>query len=321
MHAVRLCIAKFSNVFNSLLAGKSSAIQYAAQDPLEHLDLTTSIISKTTSSGLTKILATQQKGLMLSPEVFDVLNKLMKSDEENATGDIQLLCKLFSGERCAYHYSTEESRIIPANTPFSILGSTQLLNAAKLIAKMDHGHGLVDRMLFTIPLALRPTLTQMESATQQLSTEVVEDFNECFENIAKTSLQLRFYFSEEAQAILRENTDQFVSDVNDAIREGKVPPKSKLPELLPRMATALHVFEHAMKQLLAGVPATSPPTQIEKATLERATDFVNHLESQKSILCNVSGNTFTVQFCFKMLADFGIIPAYARYFTFTFTCS
>ena len=90
---------------------------------------------------------------MLSPEVFDVLNKLMKSDEENATGDIQLLCKLFSGEHCSYHYSTEESRIIPANTPFSILGPTQLLNATKLIAKMDHGHGLVDRMLFAIPLA------------------------------------------------------------------------------------------------------------------------------------------------------------------------
>ena len=186
---------------------------------------------------------------MLSPEVFDVLKKLMKSDEEIATRDIQLLCKLFPGERCLYHYSTEESRIIPANTPFSILGSMQLLNVAKLIATMDHGHGLVDRMLFTIPLALGPTLTQMESATQQLSTEVVEDFNKCFENITKTSLQLRFYFSEGAQAILRENTDQFVSDVNDAIREGKVPTKSKLPELLPRMATALHVFEHAAARL------------------------------------------------------------------------
>lgn len=67
----------------------------------------------------------------------------MKSDEDNATGDVQLLCKLFSGERCSYHYSTEESRVIAANTPFSILGSTQLLNVAKLIAKMDHGHGLV----------------------------------------------------------------------------------------------------------------------------------------------------------------------------------
>ena len=53
---------------------------------------------------------------MLSPEVFDVLNKLMKSDEDNATGDIQLLYKLFSEERCSYHYSTEEGRVIPANT-------------------------------------------------------------------------------------------------------------------------------------------------------------------------------------------------------------
>jgi len=54
------------------------------------------------------------------------------------------------------------------------------------------------------------------------------------------------------------------------------------------MAMALHVFEHMMKQLLAGVPATSPPKQIGKVTLERATDFANHLESQTSILCNVS---------------------------------
>lgn len=234
------------------------------------------------------MLATQKKGLILSPKVFDVLNKLMKSDEDNATGDIQLLCKLFSGERCSSHYSTEQSRIIQANTPFSILGSTQLLNAAKLIAKMDYGHGLVDRMLFATPLAFRPTLTEMESATRQLSTEVVDDFNECFKNINETSLQLRFHFSEQAQQLLRENTDQFVAEVNDAIREGKVPPKSKLPELVPRISTALHVFNHVMAELLAGVPATPPPTQIEKSTLEKAMDFVNHLESQKSILCHVS---------------------------------
>ena len=136
-----------------------------------------------------------------------------------------MLCKLFSGERCTSHYSTEQSRIIQANTPFSILGSTQLLNAAKLIAKMDHGHGLVDRMLFATPLAFRPTLTEMESATRQLSTEVVDNFNECFENINETTQQLRFYFSQQAQQ-LRETTDQFVADLNDTIKEGKVPPKS-----------------------------------------------------------------------------------------------
>ena len=49
-------------------------------------------------------------------------------------------------------YSTEETGEIPMNTPFSILGSTQMPNAAKLIARMDHGQGLIDRFLFTAPL-------------------------------------------------------------------------------------------------------------------------------------------------------------------------
>ena len=163
--------------------GKSSAIQYAAQDPLENLDFTDAIISKTTSSGLVKLLANKRKGMILSPEVFDIINKLLKSDEDNATGDVQLLCKLFSGERCSYHFSTEETRVIPPNTPFCLLGSTQLVNAAKLIARMDQGHGLVDRILLATPLAFRPTLTEMEAATDQLSTEVVSDFSELFENI------------------------------------------------------------------------------------------------------------------------------------------
>lgn len=148
--------------------------QHATLDLLEHSELSYSVISETTSSGLMKLLANQDKGMILSPEVFDILNKLMKSHEDNTTGDIQLLCKLFSSERCSYHYSKENSRVIPPNTPFSILGSTQLLNVAKLIAKMDHGHGMVDRFPFAIPLAFRPTLTERESASIHLSTEVVE---------------------------------------------------------------------------------------------------------------------------------------------------
>lgn len=166
--------------------GKSSAIQYAAQDPLENLDFTDAIISKTTSSGLVKLIANKKKGIILSPEVFDIINKLLKSDEDNATGDVQLLCKLFSGERCSYHFSTEETRVIPPNTPFCLLGSTQLVNAAKLIARMDQGHGLVDRILVATPLAFRPTLTKMETATDQLYTEVVSDFSELFEKMGST---------------------------------------------------------------------------------------------------------------------------------------
>ena len=270
--------------------GKSSAIQYAAQDPLENLGLTEAIISKTTSSGLVKLLAKKKKGMILSPEIFDILNKLLKSDEDNATGDIQLLCKLFSGERCSYHFSTEESRLILPNTPFCLLGSTQLVNAAKLIARMDQGHGLVDRILLATPLAFRPTLIEMEAATDYLSTEVVSDFSEMFENINGIDENVEFVFDEGGKELLREKMDEFVAEVNEAIRNGKVPPKSKTPELIPRIACALHVFNHALEELLAGVPSSQPDTTISKTTLENAASFVNHLETQKEILCQVSNH-------------------------------
>ena len=72
---------------------------------------------------------------------------------------------------------------------------------------MDEGHSLIDSMLITTPLALRLMLTEMESAKQQLETEVVEDFTECFKNMTDNSLQIRFHFSDEAQQLLRDNTD------------------------------------------------------------------------------------------------------------------
>lgn len=82
--------------------------------------------------------------------------------------------------------------------------------------------------------------------------------------------------------------DQFVAEVNEAIRDGKVLPKSKTAELIPRIACALHVFNHAMEELLAGVPSSQPDTTISKTTLENVASFVNHLETQKEILCQVS---------------------------------
>lgn len=66
-----------------------------------------------------------------------------------------------------------------------------------------------------------------------------------------------------------------------------------MPELDPRVAAAMHVFNHTLTELLAGVPASSPPTEISKVTLEKATEFVHHLEGQKEILCQVS-NTSTI---------------------------
>ena len=54
-------------------------------------------------------LATKDSAFLVSPEIFDVLNKLLKNDEDNASGDAMLLCKLFSGEPSSYNYSTEKT--------------------------------------------------------------------------------------------------------------------------------------------------------------------------------------------------------------------
>ena len=124
----------------------------------------------------------------------------------------------------------------------------------------------------------------MEAATDQLSTEVVSDFSELFENINGIDESVEFVFDGEGKELLREKMDEFVAEVNEAIRDGKVPPKSKTPELIPRIACALHVFNHAMEELLAGVPSSQPDTMISKTTLENAASFVNQLETEGNTL-------------------------------------
>ena len=90
-------------------------------------DIPNFLLDKATSSGLVKTVADNGKGFVVSPEVFDLLNKLLKSDDENATGDAKLLCELFSGERVSYRYASAKTREIGCNVPFSIVGATQVL--------------------------------------------------------------------------------------------------------------------------------------------------------------------------------------------------
>lgn len=249
--------------------------------------MSSTVLHKTTSSGLVKFLSKNKKGLILSPEVYDVLFKLLKSDEDNGTGDVQLLCKLFSGEKCSYHFSTENSRVIDKDAPFCLLGSTQLTNAAKLVAKMDQGHGLIDRFLIATPMAMRPTLTEMENAKEQISTEVVQDFNEYFLRVSSIDDQTKYSFDANGKALLRETLTDFINNYNQDIKDGYMPPKSKAPEIIPRIATALHVLNHVMEEVLFAQTPTDPPTTIPHTTLESAINYVQHLEAQKDILCQV----------------------------------
>ena len=77
-------------------ATKSQALKDCALKPMSALqddqDLGDVIIQKCTSSGLVKTISQQGKGFLLSAEIYDMLHKLLKSDEESATGDVQVMC-------------------------------------------------------------------------------------------------------------------------------------------------------------------------------------------------------------------------------------
>ena len=104
---------------------KSPAFKDAVTDPLNsHPEL--NVISKTTSSGLTKTISKFEKCYIASAEIYEYQMYMLKNDDENAIGDSQLLCKLFSGEQCELNYATENRRTISQYCSFCILGKKQL---------------------------------------------------------------------------------------------------------------------------------------------------------------------------------------------------
>ena len=282
--------------------GKSQVLKEGALQPIHDIqterDLPNTIIEKCTSSALVKTVAEHKKAFVVSPEVFDVVNKLLKSDEDNATGDVQILCELFSGESSSYRYATERTREIPANVPFSILGCTQVPYAARLLCRMDQGHGLLDScFMFLFPLCLRPSTADTDAARTWLLREdlhlkqVSEIFIEMFD--AHNSAPVSHYtFTEEALQTLTSLKDDFIRDVNDAIQNGNVPPKSKKIDLLQRVATSLHVFNFITDALLQGRKPPAPPTQISLQTLQQAKRYVEYAETQKEIVMEVNINIF-----------------------------
>ena len=103
-----------------------------------------------------------------------------------------------------------------------------------------------------------------------------------------TPISSHYTFSEDAQQRLTAHKDDFIQEVNDAIREGNVPPKSKKVDLLQRVSSALHVFNFIAEGLIAGRKPGSPPTEISLETLNRAQCFIDYAETQKEIAMEVS---------------------------------
>ena len=218
--------------------GKSPAIETVLV-ALRDVDTITkeTLVSATTTSGLVKTISKQGKAFAASPELFDILNKLLKNDEDNATGDVQFLRKLWSGESASYHFATGATREIELNTAFSLLGSTQIQNAALLIFRMDNGHGLLDRFLISDPDTRKPTPEQGEEATEYLEGLQLKDFQTVFASVHAAH-----------RDIARSCRLNAPAAVNAAIQNGEVPLKSKGTD---KKAVQYVEYLHAQKVMFA----------------------------------------------------------------------
>ena len=278
--------------------GKSQALKEGSLQPIRDVqterDLPNTIIEMCTSSALVKTVSEHKKAFVVSRELFEVLNKLLKSDEDNATGDVQILCELFSGESSSYRYATERTREVPANVPFSIFGCTQVPYVARLLCRMDQGHGLLDRFMFLFPACLRPSTNEMETARSWFQRDdvhlkrVSDIFLEMFDAHCSTTARSYYTFSDEAHQTLTFLRDDFIQEVNSAIQNGNIPPKSKKVDLMQRIATSLHLFNHVTDELLQGRKPPAPPREVSLETLQRAKRYVEYAETHKEIVMEVS---------------------------------
>ena len=100
-------------------------------------------------------------------------------------------------------------------------------NAAKLIARIDHGHALMDRFLLSVPLALRPTPQQQNDAYQYLQTEAIETYDDIFQlvNDLHQNNLCQYTFDAEATQRMNQMNESFTAEVNSAILDGITPPK------------------------------------------------------------------------------------------------
>jgi hypothetical protein len=201
--------------------GKSQAMKECAVDPIlllrDNCDIGNFVIERCTSCGLVKTLSQVKKAMVLSPELYDVLNKMLKNDEENATGEVQMLCELFSGEHTSFRFATETIREIPENTPFGILGTTQVPFGARIIARLDQGHGLLDRFLIFVPCCLRPSPEETSRANSEVSLLPVSSFKEVFWEIHENHLTKRVYtFSDNAKKMLDNLNAEFIDQLNES---------------------------------------------------------------------------------------------------------
>ena len=89
----RTTLNLYSVVVGPPTTGKSQAMKECAIEPLiaarDDNDLGHFLLERCTTSALLKCISEQKRGVVVSPEVYDVLNKMMKNEEENGSGEVK----------------------------------------------------------------------------------------------------------------------------------------------------------------------------------------------------------------------------------------
>lgn len=154
---------------------------------------------------------------------------------------------------------------------------------------MDQGQGLIDRFIFLVPTCFRPTPEERETAHNYVKDQKITSFDDFFSVLYDLHLVSKKYsFDEDAVKFLKEQEDEFITLLNDALRAGMVPPKCKKIDIAQRLALSIHVCENITSQLLQGINPTPPPEKINKDSLCKAFKFLEYCEMQKEILLEVS---------------------------------
>ena len=160
---------------------------------------------------------------------------------------------------------------------------------ARLLCQMDQGHGLIDRFLFVAPHCLRPTHAETQAAALAVSQGPLQHLADVFLEISRLHENPRTYsFTQEAQDLLQTFHEQFIAEINEALKEGTTLPKCKKVDIVQRVAVAVHIFDHVCHCLLQGDAPTLPAEDVAAEALQHALKYVEWAEDQKTIFLDVS---------------------------------
>ena len=288
----RTTLNLYSVVVGPPTTGKSQAMKECAIEPSiavrDNNDLGNFLLERCTMSALLKCISEQKRGVVVSPEVYDVLNKMMKNEEENGSGVVEMLCELLSGERSSYKYATEKTRNIGENLPFVIIGCTQVPFAARLICRMNQGHGLLDRFVFWFPTCLKPPPDETEAAKGVLNRILLKSFTDVFLEMHLLHLGKKEYnFTQAARRVIQSIETEFITELNEAVTQGVPSPKSTRTDLVKRLAVSLHVLTQVVSDLIEGRKPRSPSKEVTLDTVKKSLLLLEYCESQKQIVIEV----------------------------------